>query len=343
MNTSVVATSFFSANNIRNISGNGINGFAGDTQGSADSIIISDNHIESTGDGIDLTGDYQGGQPQNLTNVTIHGNTIKNVSVSGISITKQPQATVSGVNIVSNVISGAQDGIHLFSNVNGNDPNWRGISLVGNTILNVTPGSSGAVLFWAVGDVLFEGNMINGSNGHGMNIIYSSDITIGNNQIENVVGHLINLSAASRISIKGNYFSNWDVANGTQTGISGAGSNIIVSDNSFYRTSGDPYITALSGDSDQISFNHLLYASTRAATDSFSGDSNRNTGTLAFSAGATTFEVTNTLVTGDSRLLLVQTAGAPKAWTVSRVPGSFTVTLSSAAAGNEAFIYEIFQ
>lgn len=331
------------ANNIINVSSNGINGFAGDTQGSADSIIISENHIENANSGMDLTGDYQGGQPQNLTNVTIHANTIKNVRVSGIAITKQPQATIAGVNVSGNVISGAQDGIHLFSNVNGNDPNWKSISIVGNTIQNSNPNSSGAIMFWGVSDALFEGNLVNGSNGQGMNIIYSSDITIANNRIENTSGHLINLSATSRINIKGNYFSNWDIANAAQAGISGSGDQVIISDNSFYRSSGDPYVTALAGDSDQISFNHLLYASARSATDNFSGDTNRNTGTFAFSSGAITLVVTNTLVSGDSRILLVQTGGAPKAWTVTRVPGSFTVTLSSAAVGNETFLYELFQ
>ncbi len=332
-----------------------------ETSGATD-IIISRNTISNIGNsGVYV---YTGAAPADTSDILIDKNYINNANVailihiaaavSRVHVTNNfiilPRSTgivgeqASGVAALDlqfdgNSIESPPIGIELI----GQSLDWEAVSVRNNTIRNASSPGQAALVISKVNNADMSNNQIVNSEANGIDVVLSSDVSVQANRIEGGVGS-IRLSSTTRVYVANNQLTNWDIANGSAAAIAGTGnSQAVVLDNVFYRSSGDPIVINITGNANQIAGNRVTYDASGQGDMWYNPGTNPNVGTVTFVVGATSATVNNTLVTGTSRIVLIQEAGTPQPFKVTQVGKvSFTVTLPAAAYGTERFRYEIY-
>lgn len=333
-------------------------------------VTCDDNTVDACRYGIRCyTASTGGANPQNLTDVTINANVVRNCNIWGLALNLPFAGTsVKGVVFSNNVVSGCAEALHLQGFATAED--HRGIIACNNTLRDATSATVGAVYVQLLGNVVLDGNTIDNATFDGIRLESLRNTRCINNSIRGagnegirvnsmtfseIIGNRLDTITASGMNIEGtitsiaiedNYLANWGAGN-IGIYIGGTGSYGTIRNNQFFRGAASGSFDAAvdtGGTAWILTDNRLLYL---AGTNPFTNlGPSPNFGTIAPGGGVTFIDVANITATNavniNSHIIVSQIAGPALATFVTRTATGFRINFP-AAAGTEQFQWEIRQ
>jgi hypothetical protein len=317
----------------------GLSVFTNGVAGTTDALNVTNNYIYNANIGLNFgsAGGYS------LTNVTVTGNIVETSRTYGINVTNGASTTSSTFNISNNEIQTAPVAISIAGTATSGV--ITALAINSNNINNCTTTTLGCITGSYFSNSQIQSNTCTTSAKYGFLLSNVTDSAIRDNQLASVSSIGMNLSTNTRLLVENNYLDNWDTGGTGQSGIViASGADTVARGNRF--VVGSPslqyaIINASSGDR-QVIYDNKYVGTNSIAHPWMNTGTNPNIGTCAVSAAATTCVVSNTQVSGQSMIRVEQEAGAAQPFVITRSVGtSFTITIPSAAVGNEVFRYEI--
>lgn len=193
----------------------------------------------------------------NVQNVSVLNNTVTGQFDKGVFFATEQSTTASNVLIHNNIITG-QSGNALV--VNGqSSPNWRAVSVQGNTLSNVTGTYSVLAFIGNTLDLDFKQNsLVDG--GYVLAQVWSSkNIRITGNSFRRTPSHSLQIIDSERVFVSDNAFVEYANTGNSAHGVaiqasSGVNRNIRVSNNLFRFGASETYAAYATSQSDNVQF-----------------------------------------------------------------------------------------
>jgi hypothetical protein len=223
--------------------------------------------------------------------------------------------------------------------------------VVGRNVIEHCTGTVNGHGIWVnqMANVRLLFNNVRDTGNAGILISASNDIDLAGNRLTNLPQWGIQVqNTCARVRLTGaNYIKNWNTSAVGYPAVNFATGSVdccSIDTQTYQGTSANDYtnVRAQAG-SDRITIRGTtpLYNSPSVSTINQNLGTNPNAGTMTMTAGATTTNITHTLVESTSIVRLIQTAGPPTAFRMAVANGVFGVTFAANAAGTETFAYEI--
>ena len=329
-------------NTVLNVGLNGINlaSVGNHTMTSLINVTVANNVVRGCYNGIWCNSSSGTASTNNVIGVQILQNRIESCFNSGFYFSGVSGTLMEGVLLHGNVFQRVRYGVYL-NNPDG--ASIRSLSLAGNVVLNPsTSNNTVGIVLSGMSNTSITDNTLS-RLAYGIIVVNSTNIVIRDNRLEGLAGSGARVWQSAKVFITGNRVTDFNLQrSGSFAGVDGTGlSRAMITGNSF---SSDYDIIALRVDATS-SFvvakdNLLLYPST-LSSPIVNSSSNGNVGLVRFSAGASSLEVPNGLVTGSTRLSIVQEAGTPVAFRTQKTSTGFRLILGGPAVGNETFRFEV--
>ncbi len=303
-------------------------------------IIVVNNCVRGAYNGIWCNTSVGAGITNNINGVQILGNVVERCASAGFYFVGADGTSVDALLVSGNVFRDTLHGVNFY------DP-WQTTfnctSIEKNAVINSAQSAStiGVVIQGADG-VNVVGNSFC-MLGYGVWLVDAKKCFINQNHFSSIQACGVNLIRSAGLDVRGNHFNGFNLARKGWNGavvVSGVQQSVITG-NSFF-SDFDTVAMRIDAASGRVLVrdNPIQYDSALAAPI-VNNSTGQNTGVLRFSAGSTVLDITNAVVNGSTRLLVLQERGAPVAFTVRNIGGGFRVTLGRVAAGDESFRFEV--
>jgi len=197
-------------NQVRRVGANGINlGAAGGLANTeCVDVMVSDNVVLDCSNGVWCGNALaNGGAPQNITNMVIRGNVIRNSVGNGIRIvTPAAGTTLTDVHVVDNIVDVALNPIELYGAAG--DLEHRGIVVAGNVVRAASTVASGAVTCFFFPNVTVRDNVLIASSGAAMWFVSAPNLIVEGNVVDTAGRQGLAADNCADVIVRGNTVRN---------------------------------------------------------------------------------------------------------------------------------------
>lgn len=315
-----------------------------------DGAILEGNYISDCGTGVSLGTSLNGAAPQNMRNVTVSGNVIRNSNRYGIDVwTPSVGTSMRNVLVARNVIDGGP--VAIFVHGFAADTGHRNVLVADNVCTGQTTvsGADGAVAVTSFNGATFRGNSISECLGVAFRASFTNDTTFSDNTIHRSVGLGFGGTDGVRTTISNNRFIDCATGGVTYSILYTTSTDCVIARNVFSQAGAFSHIT-LTGNRGRISNNVSLACGNAILWQNLCTNPDSNiysAAAVAPGVGVASIDIANTLATNaadqDGHIAVTQVAGAPNPVTVTRLATGFRLTFQVAAVGNEQYRWAIRQ
>ena len=315
-------------NTVTRAGGDGIILWTDELGSDLERVRVTNNYVSVAQNGIRIFTSADG----DVKNILVANNHVTAPWVAGVKVTSNSGDVLDGLTVVGNVIDSAPTAITIF----GGAASKR--ILVAENSISSTTDADGAGIVIADPNARISNNCIDTSAGHGIIAQTSAAVDVCNNTLASIQKIGIWFDTVTRGSILGNTV-NHNAANDTNFGISCVSSSYVnINNNAIDPVNVATYAIYVNGcDACSVGAGNVIRHTTAGAAQwVFNAGTNNNRFSFTLVALSTSKTITNSLIHSTSRILLLQTAGAPLPFTLAPGGGSATMTFA-AAVGDEAF------
>jgi pectate lyase-like protein/parallel beta helix pectate lyase-like protein len=342
-------------NTIRNIGNSGLNfGSAGAPDTGIERLEVLQNTVTNAGRGLNI-GTWMGsdGNPQNIDDVRIEGNTFSDLWNTGLYISPQPGTQISDLVVVDNTIRevGSADtvaavGIHFQGTpATSTLPAGAATGNVAssNRIIAIRGANGIGVAVIQYPNVQLLENRISGTNDAGVHAFGSRNLLVAHNTISNAALNAVGSHGPeSSVYVRNNIFTDWGAGRQLPGVAVDQAVEGDVRDNEFVQSGFTGAAVRVEATAANIIvFGNRLVSSPVTGSTFVNLGAGSNLGSFVAQAGVMTMSVPHPLASPQSRVIVEQMSGT--ALSVSVVPsaGSLQFAFSSAPRGAEEFRFEI--